>query len=205
VSILDLGVGEAQQSHQLFSLAAHQLLESQEDIISELKVGLARAHEKIEVLEMSSALVRMRVVSLEDVMESTLTPTNLTLDDSDSDYTNVNDGGAMMVEDSEDERENVPPLSPILPRRDTPHPAPVFCSLIPIEDPVPTPAVEVVDVDAEGEDDTWYIPPIHCCWIHPLDKFTTVTVEPVPEYVEDRREDELWANLGVNLRSCPTE
>jgi hypothetical protein len=32
-------------------------LESQEDIISDLKTGLARAHEKIGVLEMSSALV----------------------------------------------------------------------------------------------------------------------------------------------------
>jgi hypothetical protein len=58
--------------------------------------------------------------------------------------------------------------------------------------------------------------------IHALDKFTTAAVEPVPEYVEDRREDllasphhddlpmdgsedELWANLGVNLRDCRAE
>jgi hypothetical protein len=131
---------------------------------------------------------------------------------------NVDDGGAMMVEDSEDERENIPPPPPFLSHQDAPHPAPIFHSLILIEDPAPTPAVEVVDVDAEGEDDAWYIPPIHRRQIHPLDEFTTAAVEPVPEYVEDRREDpvvgphrddlpvdrledELWANLGVNLRS----
>jgi hypothetical protein len=194
-------------------------LESQEDLISNLKTGLARANEKIGVLEMSLALIRSRVGLLEDVMESSLTSTNLMSDD---EYADVDDGGAMMVEDSEDEWENVPPPPPVLPCQDTPHPAPVFRSLIPIEDLAPTPAVGVVGVDAEGEDDVWYIPPIHCCWIHPLDEFTTAAVEPVPKYVEDRREDpfagphwddllvdgsedELWANLGVNLRSCLTE
>jgi hypothetical protein len=75
---------------------------------------------------------------------------------------------------------------------------------------------------AEGEDDAWYIPPVHHRQIHPLDEFTTAAVQPVPEYVEDRREDtmagphqdnlaadgsedELWANLGVNIRPCSTE
>jgi hypothetical protein len=78
--------------------------------------------------------------------------------------------------------------------------------------------VEVVDIDAEGEDDAWYIPPIHCWQIHPLDEFTTAAVDPVPGYVEDHQEDplagshqddlladgsedKLWVNLGVNLRS----
>ena len=54
--------------------------------------------------------------------------------------------------------------------------------------------------------------------MHPLDEFTTAAVEPVPEYVEDQRddpvagpswdnlavdgsEDEMWANLGVNHRA----
>jgi hypothetical protein len=86
--------------------------------------------------------------------------------------------------------ENVPPPPPpILPCQDTPHPAPVLCSLIPIEDPAPAPVAEVVDIDAEGEDDAWYIPPIHHRQIHPLDEFTTMAVQPMPEYVEDRRED----------------
>jgi hypothetical protein len=195
-------------------------LESQEDLISDLKTGLARAHEKIGVLEMLSALVRMRVVSLEDVMESSPTPTDL-MSDGDSEYTDVDDGGAMMVEDSKEDQENMPP-PPILPCQDTPHPVPVFHSLIPIEDPAPTPAVEVVDIDAEDEDDAWYIPPIHCHRIHPLDKFATAAVQPVPEYIEDSREDPmagphqdnlpadgledgLWVNLVVNVRSRSTE
>ena len=58
--------------------------------------------------------------------------------------------------------------------------------------------------------------------MHPLDKFTTAAVEPVPEYVEDQRddpvpgpsrddlavdgsEDEMWVNLGVNRRATPAE
>jgi hypothetical protein len=80
----------------------------------------------------------------------------------------------------------------------------------------------MVDSDAEGEDDVWYILPVHCHWIHPLDKFTTAVVELVPEYVENWREDpmarphrddlpvdgsedELWVNLRVNLWACPTK
>ena len=74
--------------------------------------------------------------------------------------------------------------------------------------------VPAVDVE-ESEDDAWHIPPIMHCWIHALDEFTTVAVELVPEYIEDRRddpvagplwdnlladglEDELWVNLGVH-------
>ena len=58
--------------------------------------------------------------------------------------------------------------------------------------------------------------------IHALDEYTTAAVEPVPEYVEDQRddpvagpsrddlaadglEDELWANLGVQSRAGPAE
>jgi hypothetical protein len=80
---------------------------------------------------------------------------------------------------------------------------------------------EYADVD-DGEDDAWYIPPIMRRRIHALDEYTTAAVEPVPEYVEDRREDpsagphrddlpadglgdELWANLGVNLRDRRAE
>jgi hypothetical protein len=126
-------------------------LEGQEDLIANLKTGLARAHEKIGTLEMSLTLVRGRVAFLEDVMEALPTPTDLMSEDSE--YADVDDGGAMMVEDSEDERENVPPPPPILPRQDTPHLAPVLQTLIPIDPLAPTPAVEMVDSDAEGEDD----------------------------------------------------
>jgi hypothetical protein len=41
-------------------------VESQEDIISKLKIGLVQAREKIGVLEMSSALIRDQVSTLED-------------------------------------------------------------------------------------------------------------------------------------------
>jgi hypothetical protein len=145
-------------------------------------------------------------------MEAAPTPTDLTSEESE--YADMDDGGAMMVEDSEDKRENMPPPPSVI-RTATPHPAPVLRELIPIKDPAPVPAVEVVDV--EGEDDVWYIPPIMRHRIHALDEYTTAVVEPVLEYVEDRREDllagphrddlpmdgsedELWANLGVNLR-----
>jgi hypothetical protein len=76
-------------------------LNRQEDEISDLKTGLARAHEKIGSLEMLLALVRGRVSTLEDVMEAAPTLTDLTLEDLE--YADVNDGGVMMVEDSEDD------------------------------------------------------------------------------------------------------
>jgi hypothetical protein len=190
-------------------------LDGQEDEMKDLKSGLARALEKIGNLEMSSSLVRGRVSTLEEVMEAAPTPTDLT---SDEEYANVDDGGAMMVEDSEDERENMPP-PPMVIRTATPHLAPVLRELIPIEDPA---RISAIEVDADGEDDAWYIPLVMRRRIHALDEFTSATVEPVPEYVEDCREDplagphrddlpvdgsgdEMWANLGVNLRDRRAE
>jgi hypothetical protein len=129
-------------------------------------------------------------------------------------YADVDDGGAMLVEDSENERENMAPLPPPVIRVATPHPAPVLWELIPIEDPAPLyPGVEL-----EGEDDTWYIPPTMCRRIHAIDKFSVHQVDPLPEYVEDVREDllagvhhndlaadgsedEMWAAMGVVHRS----
>ena len=144
-------------------------------------------------------------------------------DSTDSEYTEVNDGGAMLVDDLEDERhqENIVPIPipPLAIRLDTPHLPTVLRELIPIEDPAPVaPAVEV----DEGEDDVWYIPPIARRQIHALNEFTTAAVEPVLVYVEDQRddpvagpswdnlaadglEDELWANLGVQSRAGPAE
>jgi hypothetical protein len=125
----------------------------------------------------------------------------------------------MLVDDLEDERdqENIVPIPapPPVIHIATPRPPTVLRELIPIDNPAPlVPAAE----GEEGEDDMWYIPPITCCRIHALDKFTTAAVEPVPEYVEDWRddpvagpswddlpadgsEDELWVNLGVHHRA----
>jgi hypothetical protein len=195
-------------------------VEDQVDLIKGLQAGLIRAKDRVRVLEMLSSMIRSRVQVLEEAMEINPPVTDLSGEDStDSEYVDVDDGGAMLVDDSEDERdqENVVPI-PVPPpviHIDTPRLPTVLRELIPIEEPAPVvPAVEV----EEGEDDAWYIPPIMCHWIHALDEFTTAAMEPVPEYVEDSRddpiagpswddlpadgsEDELWANLGVNRRA----
>jgi hypothetical protein len=150
-------------------------VESQEDIIAKLRAGLIQLRERLSSLEMSSTMLRSWVQTLEDVMEQD--PPSVDLTSEDLEYQDVDDSGAMMVEDSEDERdqENVPP--PVL-HVDTPHSAPV------------APAIEVVNVNVEGEDDMWYILPIMHHQIHPLDKYSTIQVNPLPEYVKDVREDE---------------
>jgi hypothetical protein len=199
-------------------------VDDQADLIKDLASGLASGKERISVLEMSSAMIRSRVSVLEEVMEIDPSVTDLSGDDdlTDSEYADVDDGGVMLVDDLEEERdqENVVPI-PIPPpviRLDTPRPPTILWELIPIEAPAPVPTVEV----DEGEDDTWYIPPIYRRRIHPLSEFTTAPVDPVPTYVEDRREDplagppredlavdgsedEMWADLGVNRRDTPAE
>jgi hypothetical protein len=92
-------------------------VDSQEDIISELWAGLIQSREGLSLLEMSSTMIHSQVQVLEDVMEQDPSSVDLTLDDSD--YQDVDDGGAMLVEDLEDKRdqENVPP--PVLPCQDT--------------------------------------------------------------------------------------
>ena len=115
-------------------------------------------------------MIHLRVVVLEEAME--IDPPVMDLsgedDSTDSEYADVDDGGAMLVDDLEDERdqENIVPIPIPLHATclDTPHPPTILRELIPIEEPAPTPAVEV----EEGEDDAWYIPPIHHCWIHSL-------------------------------------
>jgi hypothetical protein len=199
-------------------------VDDQADQIKDLRAGLALGGERVSVLEMSLSMIRSRVSVLEEAMEIDPPVTDLSGDDdsTDSEYADVDDGGAMLVDDSEDEgdQENVVPI-PVPPpviRLDTPRPPTVLRELIPIEAPAPEPAVEV----DEGEDDAWYIPPIHRRRIHPLSEFTTAPVDPVPTYVADRREDplagpqrddlavdgsedEMWANLGVNCRDTPAE
>jgi hypothetical protein len=194
-------------------------VEDQQDMISALQAGMVGTKERVRVLEMLSSMIRSRVSVLEEAMEIDPPVTDLSGDDStDSEYTDVDDGGAMMVEDSEDERENMGLPPPPIIRTATPHPAPVLRELIPIEDPAPLyPGVEL-----EGEDDAWYIPPIMRRRIHTIDEFSIHQVDPLPEYVEDVREDllasvhrddlaadgsedELWANLGVQRRAGPAK
>ena len=208
---------------QLVNLLSRRV-EDQADLIKDLSSGLVGAKERVSVLEMSSAMIRSRVMDLEEAMEIDPPVTDLSEDDdsTDSEYADVDDGGAMLVDNSEEERdqENVIPI-PIPPPvicLDTPHPPTILWELIPIEAPAPTPAVEA----DEGEDDTWYIPPILHRRIHPLSEFTTAPVDPVPEYVEDHQddpvagpswedlavnssEDEMWVNLGIDCRPTPAE
>ena len=208
---------------QLINLLSRQV-EDQVDLIKDLSSSLVGVKERVSVLEMLSAMIRSRVNVLEEVMEIDPPVTDLSGDEdsTNSKYADVDDGGAMLVDDSEEERdqENIVPI-PIPPpviRLDTPRPPTILQELIPIKAPAPIPAVEI----DEGEDDAWYIPPIHHCRIHPLSEFTTAPVDPVLEYVEDHRddpvagpsredlavdgsEDEMWANLGVNRRAMPAE
>ena len=59
---------------------------------------------------MSSVMICTRVQVLEDVME--IDPPTMDLTSEVSDYQDVDDGGEMLVEDSEDERdkENIAPI-----------------------------------------------------------------------------------------------
>jgi hypothetical protein len=224
ISVLEKPNNPANKSlWQLVNLLVRRV-DDQADLIKDLSAGLASSKERVSVLEMSSLMIRSRVSVLEEAMEIDPPITDLSGDDdsTDSEYADVDDGGAMLVDDSEEERdqENIVPI-PIPPpavRLDTPRPPTILRELIPIEAPAPVPAVEV----DEGEDNAWYIPPIHHRRIHPLSEFTAAPVDPVPEYVEDRQEDplagpsredlavdgsedEMWANLGVNRRDTPVE
>ena len=208
---------------QLVNLLSRRV-EDQADLIKDLSSGLVGVKERVSVLEMSLSMIHSRVSVLEEAMEIDPPITDLSGDNdsTDSEYADVDDGGAMFVDDSEDERdqENIVPIliPPPVVCLDTPRPPTILRELIPIEAPAPVPAVEV----DEGEDDVWYIPPIHRRCIHPLSEFTTAPVDPVLEYVKDRQEDpvagpsredlavdgsedEMWANLRVNRRDTPAE
>jgi hypothetical protein len=188
ISVLEKPNNPANKSlWQLVNLLVRRV-DDQADLIKDLSSGLVGSKERVSVLEMSSSMIRSRVAVLEEVMEIDPPITDLSGDDDSTDleYADVDDGGAMLVDDSEEERDQeniVPvPIPPPVVRLDTPRPPTILRELIPIEAPAPVPAVEV----DEGEDDAWYIPPVHRRRIHPLSEFTTAPVDPVPEYVEDR-------------------
>jgi hypothetical protein len=157
-------------------------VEDQQDQIAALQARMIGMKERVGVLEMSSAMIRLRVSIIEDAMEIDPPITDLLEGDStDSEYADVDDSGVMLVEDSEEERENMAPPPPII-RTATPHPAPVLRELIPIEDLHPT--LPSAEASFEGEDDAWYIPPAMRHQIHALDEFFVHRVDPLPEYVE---------------------
>jgi hypothetical protein len=92
-------------------------IEDQEDLIKGLQAGLVGAKDRVGVLEMSSSMIRSRVLVLEEVMEIDPPVTDLSGEDStNSEYVDVDDGGAMLVDDSEDKRdqENVIPIQFLL-------------------------------------------------------------------------------------------
>jgi hypothetical protein len=215
ISSLEKPNNPANKSLWLLVNQLSRRVEDQQDLIAALQAGMIGTKERVGTLEMLLAMIRSRVSIIEDAMEIDPPVTDLSEEDStDSEYADVDDGGAMLVEDSEDERENMAPLLPPIIWIATPHPAPVLRELILIEDPAPLyPGVEV-----EGEDDPWYIPPTMRCRIHAIDEFSVHRVDPLPEYVEEVRndplagppredlaadgsEDEMWVALGVVHRS----
>ena len=92
-------------------------VKDQDNLIKGLQAGLVGAKDRVGVLEMLSLMIRSRVLVLEEVMEIDPPVTDLSGKDStDLEYTDVNDGGAMLVDNSEDnsedkrDQENVVPI-----------------------------------------------------------------------------------------------
>ena len=124
---------------QLVNLLSRRV-EDQADLIKDLSSGLVGAKERVSILEMSLTMIRLRVSVLEEAMEIDPPMTDLSGDDdsTDSEYADVDDGGAMFVDDSEEERdqENIVPIliPPPAVRLDTPCPPTILwyytCTLV---------------------------------------------------------------------------
>jgi hypothetical protein len=170
------------------------LVEDQEDEIVSLKAGLLAGKGRLGVLEMLLVTIHLRVQVLEEAMETDSPSMDLTSEDSD--YQEFDDGGVMLVEDLEDEgnEEKFVPILVPAPWVSTPFPGVVLNTLIPIEDPAPV--VPSIDVDTKGEDDAWYIPPVFRHQVYHLDEYSMAHVDPVPDYVEDVREDPMASPQG---------
>ena len=90
---------------QLVNHLSHQI-KDQDDLIKDLQAGLVGAKNRVLVLEMLSSMIRLRVSVLEEAMEIDPPVMDLSGDDStDSEYSDINDGGAMLVDSLEDERD----------------------------------------------------------------------------------------------------
>ena len=126
---------------QLINLLSRQV-EDQADLIKDLSSGLVGAKERVSVLEMSSLMIHLRVSVLEEAMEIDPPVTDLSGDDdsTDSEYADVDDGGAMLVDDLEEERdqENVVPIlvPPPIICLDTPRPPTITGDKAPCTEPV---------------------------------------------------------------------
>jgi hypothetical protein len=98
---------------QLLNCFIHRV-EDLEDEVAGLKARSVRSGERIGVLEMSSSMIQSRVQVLEEAME--INPPLMDLMLEDLEYQDVDDGGAMLVEDLEDERdqENIVPIQFLL-------------------------------------------------------------------------------------------
>jgi hypothetical protein len=139
ISLLEKPNNPANKSLWLLVNQLSRRVEDQQDQITALQAGMIGTKERVRTLEMSSAMICLRVMIIEDAMEIDPPVTDLSEEDStNSEYADVDDGGAMLVEDSEEERENMAPPSPPVIWVATPHPAPVLRELIPTEDPAPT-------------------------------------------------------------------
>jgi hypothetical protein len=94
--------------------------------------------ERIGVLEMLLSMIWSQVSTLEEAMEIDPPLTDLTSkeDSTDLEYQDVDNRNVMLVGDSEDQRENMPPPPSII-QTTTPHLAPILQELIPIEEPAP--------------------------------------------------------------------
>ena len=81
---------------QLVNLLSRQV-EDQADLIKDLSSSLVGAKERVSILEMSSAMICLRVLVLEEAMEINPPVTDLSEDDdsTNSEYADVDDGGAI--------------------------------------------------------------------------------------------------------------
>jgi hypothetical protein len=116
ISTLEKPNNPANKSLWLLVNQLSRRVEDQQDQIAALQAGMIGMKERVGVLEMSLMMIRLRVSIIEDAMEIDPPMTDLSEGDStDSEYADVDDGGAMLVEDSEDERENMAaPPPPII-------------------------------------------------------------------------------------------
>ena len=92
-------------NHSLLQLVNHLIhqVDSLEEEVSTLKTGTIRTGEWLGVLEMLLMMIQLRVQLLEEAIE--INPLLMDLTSEDFNYQDVNDGGAMLVEDPEDERD----------------------------------------------------------------------------------------------------
>jgi hypothetical protein len=102
ITMLEKPNNPANRSLWLLVNQLSRRVEDQQDQIVALQAGMIGTKERVGVLEMLSSMIRLRVLIIEDVMEIDPPVTDLSEEDStNSEYADVDDGGAMLVEDLE--------------------------------------------------------------------------------------------------------